>query len=220
MFAKTIFTIVTLAALGATFAICYLNGFTLQYVSLILFESTPDNTHFVSDFKLMLIDLFLRRSDVMYRLFTLTYTAPHIRVIPFQGGVMMGYLAHFLSKNPYKTNKTVIRILWIIAIAYLLAPIALRTDVDKISSLICSLGYSLGKLVYGISVSGLIILCLVSSEGLIPKILSHGLFVHLNKLCYSVFLAHPVLIIFLFGMRTQPVYLGLGLLVSRKKCYN
>lgn len=151
---------------------------------------------------------------MIYKLYDLTYTAPHIRVIPFQAGMLIGYLGYKLKKHPIKMKVIPVQIAWLFLIGYLLGPILISTDVDTISSLFCSLGYSLGKLLYGLCVGGVIILNVFAPEGLIRRTLSHNVFVHLNKVCYGMYLVHPIVIILLFGLRSQPTYLTESLLVS------
>lgn len=150
----------------------------------------------------------------MYRLYKTLYTAPHIRVIPFQAGALVGYLGYRLKKHPIVIKEIPARIAWVAVIGYLLAPILFGSDVDTISSLICSLGYSVGKFIYGLSLGGLIILNVFAPDCLAQRILSHNCFVHLNKLCYGMYLVHPLVIILLFGLRSQPTYLSESLLVS------
>lgn len=149
---------------------------------------------------------------MLYRLYDLLYTSPLVRVIPYQAGLLMGYFAHWLRKYPRKVEK-VAWLAYYLALAYVLSPIVFATDVDHLSSLICSLGYSIGKFVYGASIGGIIIMCIMAPESLIPKTLCRSAFVHLNKLCYGMFLVHPAVVILLFGLRTQPVFLTPSLLV-------
>lgn len=159
------------------------------------------------------INNFHFSADVIYRLYEKTYTVPYIRVIPFQAGMIVGYMANWHRKDPIKAKPIFIILAWILLIGYLLAPIIASSDVDSISPLICAIMYSIGKFVYGLAIGGVILLCLIASQSTIPKILSHKLFVHLNKLCYGMFLVHPIVVLLLFGLRTQAATLSASLVV-------
>lgn len=112
-------------------------------------------------------------------------------------------------------NLFLVRTAWVLAIGYLLGPIVLNSNVDSLSSLICSLGYSVGKFFYGSAVGGLILLNIFAPDSIVQRVLSHGFFVHLNKLCYSMYLFHPLVVILLFGLRSQPIYLSESIMVSK-----
>lgn len=150
----------------------------------------------------------------MYRLYAVLYTAPHVRVVPYLAGMLIGYLGHRLQKYPIELGKLPILLTWIAVIAYLITPIFFESRVDTISSLMCAIGYSIGKFIYGICVGILIMLCLFTPDTIVQRTLAHKVFVHLNKLCYGMYLVHPLVIILLFGLRTQPTYLTESLLVS------
>lgn len=151
---------------------------------------------------------------MIYRLFDLTYTVPYIRVVPYLAGMLIGYWGYKLKQQPIKMKVIPTQVAWILLIGYLLTPILVSTDFETFSPLFCSLGYSLGKFIFGLCVGGVIILNVFAPEGLVRRVLSHNWFVHLNKLCYGMYLVHPVVIFLLFGLRSQPTYLSESLLVS------
>ena len=94
-------------------------------------------------------------------------------------------------------------------------PVLLGQDVDGMSTLVCALTYSLGKLYYGFCVAGIILLSVYSPLGIVQRVLSPNAFVHLNKVCYGMFLVHPLVVMVLFGLRTTPAVLTESVLVSR-----
>lgn len=208
--AKITFVSSVICTLAITFAVCYLNGFTLQYVA----------HYFTHLFHLKITRFCHFRADVIYRLYEATYTVPYIRVIPFQAGMVMGFMANHHRKDPIKMKTYLIVLSWVLLIAYLLAPIVASSDVENVSSIICSIMYSLGKFVYGLSIGGAIMLCLIASSSRISQILSHKFFVHLNKLCYGMFLVHPIVVLLLFGMRSQATSLSASVIVSPGKYLN
>lgn len=144
---------------------------------------------------------------MLYKLFQLTYTAPHIRVIPFQAGMLIGYFAYWIRKHPVKMELKAVRIAWSLFIACLVVPIFFSSDAENISTLVCALTYSLMKFIYGVCVGGIIILNVFAPDCLIQRILSHGWFVHLNKISYGMYLMHPIVIFLISGTRSQPLVL-------------
>lgn len=129
--------------------------------------------------------------------------------------MLIGYLGHWMKKHPVKMKLFLVRIAWNLFIGVLVVPIVMSSDADSISTFVCALTYSLMKFVYGICVGGLIILNVFASDCLIQRILSHGWFVHLNKVSYGMYLMHPIVVLLVFGFRSQPVLLTDVLWVSR-----
>lgn len=147
------------------------------------------------------------RSDVMYQLFRTIYTAPHIRVVPYLAGMLIGYLGNWMEINLLEINRTWVRVGWNVFSGFLLLPILIAHDPSTLSTFTCALTYSFLKFISSLCVGGLIILCAFSPEGRVQRFLSHGCFVHLNKMSYGMYVIHPIVILLVFGLQSHPVLL-------------
>lgn len=63
---------------------------------------------------------------------------------------------------------------------------------------------SVGKLLFSLSVGGVIIICASGRGGYLNGLLSARPFLFLNKFCFSIYMLAPVVIVAMFGLRNEP----------------
>lgn len=154
----------------------------------------------------------------MYKLYDDLYMKPWIRVAPYQAGVLMAYMAHTIqNRQPFKVGLWKNRVVWALIIAFMVMPIFTSSHRSDVPVWGCSLMYSLGKFIYGLTIGLVILLCQTGNGGRINTLLSHSSFVRFNKLTYGIYLIHPVIIGVIYGLQPTPSYPTTSIMVISNK---
>ncbi|XP_043578457.1 nose resistant to fluoxetine protein 6-like isoform X2 [Bombus pyrosoma] len=142
--------------------------------------------------------------DEQYKTLTYVYIRPWCRIPPYLIGMAT---CHLLTKWNYKLHlsKRSLIVGWTLAIlcnCSILSGFANRNMPLSLSILymvFSKIGWALG-------IAWLVVVCITNHDGIVNKILSLDIFVRLNKLSYSIYLIHPVLVTSIYSLHNYPLF--------------
>lgn len=147
----------------------------------------------------MYIMTFVKFTSFFFRIDSLLsnlgqyYVAPWMRMQPYLVGAIIGFVMHKLKDLKIKRPKYFVESYWTITIPIFLLTLFI-TYFKNISYVFFAITFSVGRFCLSLFLGSMVIMCHLGYGGLINRILSSKIFVHLNKLTYLMFLLNPFFI--------------------------
>ncbi|XP_073844590.1 nose resistant to fluoxetine protein 6-like isoform X2 [Musca autumnalis] len=156
--------------------------------------------------------------DVINSTLNELYVKPWVRIPPYVGGAIMGWLMHFTHRKQSQRiepeqqlqntksnrfNRVGIRSFWLVTFVIYIAT-NFMSYWRSTPSWAVALIMSLGKFVFALCIGGIIIQCSRGQGGMLNRLLSARPFLFLNKFCFSIYMLAPIIVVLMFGLRNEP----------------
>lgn len=127
--------------------------------------------------------------------------------MPYLGGAFIGWLLQQHKDQSTKLYKLANKKLWTLTFWICFGLLYLFTNFmtswRSAPSWLVSVIMSFGKLLFALSVGGVLIMCAWGRGGLFNTLMSARPFLFLNKFCYSIYMIAPVVVFASFGLRLE-----------------
>ncbi|KAL3870699.1 hypothetical protein ACJMK2_038743 [Sinanodonta woodiana] len=149
-------------------------------------------------------------NPAMVDYFDKVYIKPYCRMGPYVIGLITGYVL-YRTKCQVNINKVLNLLGWIVAASINIAVLygLYNPDNTHVLNEPESAAYTaLYRTGWAIGVCWVVFACATGNGGPVNTLLSWSPFVPLSRLTYCAYLVHPVIIIYIYGMRRTTVYLA------------
>ncbi|KAK3592290.1 hypothetical protein CHS0354_032680 [Potamilus streckersoni] len=149
-------------------------------------------------------------NPAMVDYFDKVYIKPYCRMGPYIIGLITGYLL-YRTKRQVNIPKVLNLLGWLVAACMNIAVLYGLYNPDNKHVLIEpeSAAYTaLSRTAWAIGVCWVVFACATGNGGPINTLLSWSPFVPLSRLTYCAYLVHPVIMLYIYGMRRTAVYLA------------
>ncbi|XP_061401258.1 uncharacterized protein LOC133337009 [Musca vetustissima] len=165
--------------------------------------------------------LYCKTIDVIYSTLNQLYVKPWVRIPPYFGGAIMGWVMHWLQKtNPHHSEPEQVaselhdrpsnrfrtiatQVFWLLTFIIYIATNFMSYWRSTPSWAVASI-MSVGKLIFALFIGGIIIQCSRGHGGILNRLLSSRPFLFLNKFCFSIYMLAPIIVVFMFALRNEP----------------
>ncbi|XP_072763719.1 nose resistant to fluoxetine protein 6-like [Anoplolepis gracilipes] len=130
--------------------------------------------------------------DEQYRLSSVLYYPPWIRIGPYIIGIIIGYLVRRLNKKLILKKKTVI-LCWCFSSACVIFAL-LGLYKQHVSILNAAIYIALSRILWAISIAWIVVAYFTKYGGIVNQLLSSKVFISLSKLTYCAYLVNPFVI--------------------------
>lgn len=150
------------------------------------------------------VNKFTLAHDVHNSLGPQLYYAPHTRAIPYLIGIAAGYVTNTLNRK-LLIGKFSIKICWAISIFSAILS-HLLTTFRHISYDFAAPLLPVFRILYGCSITWMIVSSACGHGGLLARILNLKAFRHFGKLTFAIYLVHPTIIMIIFNSRDESTH--------------
>ncbi|XP_029669466.1 nose resistant to fluoxetine protein 6-like [Formica exsecta] len=130
--------------------------------------------------------------DEQYRLSSVLYYPPWIRIGPYIIGIITGYIVRRLNKKLVLKKKTVI-LCWCLGTACIIF-VLLGFYKRNVSILYAAVYVALSRTLWAIGIAWIVIACFTKHGGIVNQLLSSKVFIPFSKLTYCAYLVNPFVI--------------------------
>uniref|UniRef100_A0A1I8QBL2 Nose resistant-to-fluoxetine protein N-terminal domain-containing protein n=1 Tax=Stomoxys calcitrans TaxID=35570 RepID=A0A1I8QBL2_STOCA len=156
-------------------------------------------------------------TDVIYSTLNEVYVKPWVRIPPYIGGSIMGWVMYKMQQKRSQTvghqehhqswlhspNRAMRKIFWMFCFVIYISTNFMSywrsTPTWAVATIM-----SVGKIIFALCAGGVIIECSRERGGLFNRLLSARPFLFLNKFCYSIYMVAPIIVGAMFGLRREP----------------
>lgn len=132
---------------------------------------------------------------------------------PYLAGCTVGYIMFRMKGKKLPDNRYITVSYWIATMLIFFGTLFIMWFKD-VSAVNYALALSFGRYFMGLFVGSWILMCHYGYGGVVNRILSLKLFVHMNKLTYVIYLIHPIFIIFFSSTQESTPHFDISSLVS------
>ncbi|XP_070168533.1 nose resistant to fluoxetine protein 6-like [Polyergus mexicanus] len=150
--------------------------------------------------------------DEQYRLSSVLYYPPWIRIGPYIIGIITGYIVRRLNKKLVLRKKIVI-LCWCLGSACIIF-VLLGFYERNVSILYAAVYVALSRTLWAIGIAWIVIACFTKHGGIVNRLLSLKVFIPFSKLTYCAYLVNPFVIQSIHFSSETSVHLELLPLIS------
>ncbi|KAG4067536.1 hypothetical protein HA402_005308 [Bradysia odoriphaga] len=140
------------------------------------------------------------QTDIVEETIDTLYIKPYTRFNPYLGGLLIGYILYKIKDTKIDLKCTTVIAFWTLAVVIFSFTIHMTYKRD-VQTWICSLWFSLGKFLFGLFIGSVVLICQLGYGGAFSDAMSSPIFIHLNKLTYSMFMVSPIVITAAYGLK-------------------
>ncbi|KAJ6641361.1 Nose resistant to fluoxetine protein 6 [Pseudolycoriella hygida] len=140
------------------------------------------------------------QTDVLEETIDILYISPYTRFNPYLGGLLIGYVLYKIRDTKIELKPSTVVTLWTTAVVIFSFTVHMTYKRD-VQTWLASLWFSLGKFSFGLFIGSVILICQLGYGGAFNDAMTSHIFLHLNKLTYSMYMVSPIVITAAYGLK-------------------